>query len=637
VVGFALAATLVLAGLMIVPALVGFLPKGVRGHPVESWSVVVLFAFSLGRTFASRAGDEKAVARVRRFLDRLDDGSGWALDRGVLLGVAILIAGMLASWAPHYLTWPWFRDADSYATMAQSWDAGIRPYRDIRAFNFPGHIYLHWLIGRTFGWGKTVAYYAFDVVALLTLGLALRAWSRRRLGGQLPGLIGYLAFLGFYLSLDYVSAAQRDWHATLVAALAILALEAWPGRAAIYVAALLEAIAILIRPHAVLFLPAIFSAIAERPRPGRTACEWGVAFLLLSGLLFAPLLLQGLVDDLISGLRVVAFGGPYNRATPRLALEIIAGELMDPWTITLLVSLVLLWTVDLELRALARTWFLALVAAILYRAPHPVQHGYLANVLALISSIVLALPTARVASLRALARPVRALAVLLLCFEAMPQIPFYCLPLDSIRAIGSLARGVDPALPPPGCRYSWFWPGRCHYPWADYCRALDYLRRTTSPDTEIANVLRRPPFPSLNGPAGRLSPFRVESGIGWIWMIDMDLDEEFAEELERTPNSVVVWSPDEPRVDPRMNLARLRAVIRRCYRPEARFGSIEVWGRLSCGEEFARSGCLAADSRRIVPSVDIVGGGRGGGDQRSWIHRGDRRELRSQRCPVLRR
>jgi hypothetical protein len=507
----------------------------------------------------------------------------------LVLAVSLLIAGLLASWAPHYVTWPWHRDADSYATMAQSWDAGIRPYRDIRAFNFPGHVYLHWLIGRTLGWGRTAGFYTLDVAALVALGLALRAWSRRRLGGPLPGLVGYVAFLAFYLSLDYVSVAQRDWHATLAAALAIVALEAWPGRTAIWIAAALEAAALTIRPHAVFFLPAMISAIVERQRPARTAFEWGVALVLLTGLGFAPLLLQGIFDDLIRGLRVVAPGGPYSRATPSVALEIIAGELSNPWTIAILGSLIALWKFDEQLRPLARTWFLALVAAILYRTPHPVQHGYLATVLTLICSIALALPTAKVASIIVLARPVRVLVVLLIVYEAMPRIPFYCAPLGSIQAIGQLARGGEPTEPPPGCRYSWFRPDSAHYQWADYSRTLDYLRRTTSPDTQIANVLRQTPLPSLNGPVGRLSPFRVESGIGWMWVIDMDLDAQFAESLVRTPNSIAVWSPDETKVDPRLSLPRLRAVIRQFYRPEARFGSIEVWRRLGGGEEFARS------------------------------------------------
>ena len=174
----------------------------------------------------------------------------------------------------------------------------------------------------------------------------------------------------------------------------------------------------------------------------------------------------------------------------------------------------------------------------------------------------------------------RVLAVVLILFEAIPNIPNNCAPRDSLRALVTLARGVEPDKPPLGVRFKWFQPHQCHYEWADYCHALDYLRRSTSTATEIANVLKHPPFPSFNGPVGRLSPFRAESGICWMWLIDFDLDIPFAESLERTPDSVVVWSPAEIDIEPRLKLERLTSVIRRYYRLEARFGPIEVWRRL---------------------------------------------------------
>jgi len=64
-----------------------------------------------------------------------------------------------------------------------------------------------------------------------------------------------------------------------------------------------------------------------------------------------------------------------------------------------------------------------------------------------------------------------------------------------------------------------------------------------------------------------------------MWLIDIDLDAPFALALERTPDSVVVWSPAEINANPRLKLERVTAVIRRRYRPEARFGPIEVWRR----------------------------------------------------------
>jgi len=579
----AIAAGLAILALVILPALVGFLPHVIRGYPLEWSAVALVVAFRGAHAFvAARTADDPAASRVRRFLDCLDAGSRWALDGGLVLALALFATGMLASWAPHYLTWPWCRDEDTFATLAQSWDAGILPYRDIRAYNFPGHIYLHWLIGRVLGWGHTVPFYALDVAAILALGAALTVWSRRRLGGSLPGLVGYVIFLGFYLGQEYHQVAERDWHATLGAALALMALEARPGRPALWIAAALEAAALTIRPHAVFFLPAIFSAIAERPRAGRDMAEWSIAVVLFTILGFAPLGAQGLLGDLLGGLRVAAYGGPYSDASLTSALTILDRELRSGWTFVLVASLIVLWLFDGQThRKLARTWFLAIVAALLYRTVHPVQHGYLVHPLALIGSIALALPTERLVSMSWLARPLRVMAVMLILLEAIPHIPTFCAPRDSVRALGSLARGVESEEPPPGCRIKWFRSHECHYEWADYCRTVDYLRRATSPATEIANVLKQPPFPSLNGPVGRLSPFRAESGICWMWLIDQDLDIPFAESLEQTPDSVVVWSPAEVDAEPRLKLLRVTSVIRLYYRPEARFGPIEVWRRSS--------------------------------------------------------
>jgi hypothetical protein len=335
----AIAAELAILALMILPDLVGFLPCAIPGSPLEWSAVALVVVFRKAIAFvAARRVDDPAAARVRRFLDRLDAGSRWALEGGLVLALALFSTGMLASWAPHYLTWPWCRDEDTFATLAQSWDAGIRPYRDIRAYNFPGHIYLHWLIGRALGWGHTVPFYALDVAAILALGAALTVWSRR-LGGSLPGLVGYVTFLGFYLSQDYEQVAERDWHATLGAALALMALEVWSGRPSLWIAAALEAAALTIRPHAVFFLPAIGSAIAERPRPGRDVAEWGIAVVLFASLGFAPLVAQGLLDDLLRGLRVAAYGGPYSKASLAGALTILGGELRSPWTFALVASL----------------------------------------------------------------------------------------------------------------------------------------------------------------------------------------------------------------------------------------------------------------------------------------------------------
>ena len=49
------------------------------------------------------------------------------------LGPAIgcLCVAQICVWLPSYLTLPWFADHDVFATMAQGWDAGLLPYRDL--------------------------------------------------------------------------------------------------------------------------------------------------------------------------------------------------------------------------------------------------------------------------------------------------------------------------------------------------------------------------------------------------------------------------------------------------------------------------------------------------------------------------
>src|SRR5262249_14802844 len=147
---------------------------------------------------------------------------------------------------------PWWADPDAFAVLAQAWEDGRRPYRDLEAFNFPGPIYLMWVLGRVFGWGRTVPFYAVDAGLVVILGLALIVWSRRRFATFLPGLVGYTAFLGSYLDLDYSQVAQRDWHAPLFVVLGLLVAEGWPGRGGRLVSAVSATAAVTFRPHVVL-------------------------------------------------------------------------------------------------------------------------------------------------------------------------------------------------------------------------------------------------------------------------------------------------------------------------------------------------------------------------------------------------
>ncbi|MGP0066348.1 MAG: hypothetical protein ACLQGP_22515, partial [Isosphaeraceae bacterium] len=388
-----------------------------------------------------------------------------------------------------------------------------------------------------------------------------------------------------------------DWHASLCIVLGLLMLQAWPGRTSRLISALLAALALSIRPHVVLFLPALWAAIAEGtdrssqesldgpPTAGlglvRSLAEWTLAFVVFSAMAFAPLLIAGIADDLARGLKVVSFGGPYNRANPATVAQVFVDQFREESNLIAIGLLALaLISSRGKVRRRAWTWGLALAAALAYRLLHPFQHFYLIYPVALIGAVALAIPIQWIASDLRFASTLRAAALLALITESGAGIPRYCSFPATFRALQSMARGE--ALPercPPGA-LEWFDPLQARwYPWTDYRSTLMYLRQTTGPATPVANVLRAPPFPAINGPIGRLSPFLAESGICWMWLVDIDLEPEFAIALERSTDAVVVWSPSEQLRFSRLRLDRLDAIIREHYRPDARFGRIEVWRR----------------------------------------------------------
>jgi hypothetical protein len=513
-----------------------------------------------------------------------------ALEGPLTMTAAFASSILLLTWIPHYLTWPWFPDADQFAVSAQSWHAGLLPYRDLPDFDFPGPIYLLYLVGVLFGWGHTAPYYAIDAAFLVLFGFALAAWSRRLFGQALAGLIVYLTFLCAYLSFDYVMVAQRDWHGPLFALLALMALEAIPGRAGRIVSASSMAIALVFRPHVVLFLPAMIAAIDENARrvdgpPSHTIrplLEWSAAFALALFLVYCPLIIPGVFDDFLARLRIASYGGSYNDATWSSLFAGLRAEFTQPMTLTLLATNLSLAVVGpAAMRKPARTWALALLGSLAYKPISPVPHAYLDQPRALVQIINLAFPIAWILSTPRLIAPIRLAAIAGVFVLTVPHFPTYCSPSRSLAAIRTLARGVDPIEAPAGCER--YFRGRdrpdARYRWEDYRRLLAYLRETYPVRIRVANFVRTFPFPTANGPTGHMSTFPAAGGIVHLWCVDPGIEGPFLEALERTSNSIVVWIPDEKVVDPRLKLPRLVRAIERYYHPVARFGDLEVWVR----------------------------------------------------------
>ena len=145
------------------------------------------------------------------------------------------------------------------------------PYRDLYCNQFPGALYLFWILGRVAGWGRSCVH--------------LRVRRRRddrpgprpgrlepaaRRHGSCPDSSATSAFLSYYLTLDYSLAAQRDWHAPFFAVLGTPR-SSRPGRDGSWRRRSPRRDgdgALLIRPHAVLFLPAVALQLARRDAGG---------------------------------------------------------------------------------------------------------------------------------------------------------------------------------------------------------------------------------------------------------------------------------------------------------------------------------------------------------------------------------
>lgn len=175
-----------------------------------------------------RAVEAAGVTGDQSTIDRL---VAWMLHGPLTVALGTWILVLLALWVPHYLTWPIWSDVDHFATMSMSWDRGTHlPYRDLFTFNLPGQIYLFWVVGKLMGWGNTAGLYTLDATFIILLGLAMVLWSRSLFGRMLPGIVGYLAFLGYYQGLGYHMVLQRDWHSGFFAVFGLMALQVGSSR-----------------------------------------------------------------------------------------------------------------------------------------------------------------------------------------------------------------------------------------------------------------------------------------------------------------------------------------------------------------------------------------------------------------------
>lgn len=504
------------------------------------------------------------------------------------------IVALIATWLPHYLTWPLWPDPHAYAILAIGWEQGIEPYKDVATFNFPGQIYLFWILGKLFGWDRVWAFYAADAALIVTVGASLIIWSRRVFGESISGAIGFLALLVVLLDLDMTMAAQRDWHATAFVILSLIALQCGSARGRLILSALAFAVGFLFRPHVVLFAPAIATAIVlQRIDPKspdlrtavRPALIWAFAFGLGIVAGFSPLFMNGLFGDLLEGLKLAKYGGSYSGITLKAAIVLFVTKfLMREYLLVFVTTLTLAMKHGFETVRIVLPWFVAMFFAMAYQSVHPIPHHYLMLPLYVINAVNLAILAALVRKTLVSGTPAATLMTAAVALLAFDKIPDECSISASRKAIASIMSGAAPTEPPPGA-LPYFTNHEVDpklkesgYPWADYLAAIEYLKANTTPRTRIAGAFKRMPFPGFNAPTGRPSPWPGEGGTNFIMCIGNDWQSRFSESLRKSPqDTVVVWVPGEEPENQRLVLDDLDQVVKDLFVPEAKFGIFEVY------------------------------------------------------------
>jgi hypothetical protein len=508
------------------------------------------------------------------------------------LVLSLLCLIQFALWVPGYLTWPLWADHDVFGSAALSWSRGIKPYRVFQCNNFPGTIYLFWIVGKLFGWGRSTSFLALDAGFVVMFGILFLTWSKRCFGRAMPGLVGLATLFSYYFSLDYSQTAQRDWHGPLFAAASILIAQAWPGRhVGRSISALVFAIGFGIRPHVVLFVPAIWYSIASGTaaryeaapdaargagRAMRALLEWCVICGLGLAALFAPLFVAGTFGNFLASLRQVGPGSYYSQLSPGEFIGRMVSQLL-PLKIWLVPALIVFVGGRRKPEQyLSHAWLLAFACVLFYRPLNRMPHAYLAHPLALTSSVLVAVLAGRLVNWMTVPAAARLCAILLVLGLNVSLKPRFCNPTGARNAIAELRAGTLPVLAPAGYVPNPEVPASARYAWADYRAALEYLRSSTTPETPIANALKH--VPALNTTLGRPTPFPAES-IAWLLIMGNADEDEFAAALRRAQTAVVVWAPGERDAPGLVKIPLLTRAIETLYELDRRFGPIEVWRR----------------------------------------------------------
>jgi hypothetical protein len=578
-------------------------------HPMNSpvyWllaagPVIDLTVRILGRAGQSNETLAYRASAVRHFGLRSREA---ILANAHLLRICLLgaLAVFGAVWIPEYLVQPIWTDHEHMLVMAQLWNSGEFPWTAMRTYQFPGGMEMAWLSARLFGWGNPVGVYATHLLLMGTVGAVLMKWSKNVLGHWGYGIVGLAALVSVEASLPFTIAAQRDTQTTLILILAMLSPMAFRRRSVGLVAsAAAYAFALATRPHGLIFVPLVLCGIFwlrlvgplspestefdERYETGfaRPIDVWLIAFFFALACFLSPILGPNRTPSFLEAMRFpFSQPGDYSRGAFALWENTVEDMFAYARHILFLVISVSMILVP-NRRPWKRTGAVMLLVAFsggIYRAVHPVDHGYMKVPLQVWECLALSIFFAWVVSK---ARTEFAFtwfsAFGYLAMFAVPTLPLYVNLQEWRDSVTRLVNETPMPNAPPGASHAYpREPNRYHYGWSDWMHATAWLRAETDRDTRILNLLSFQPYPAFLGTLGRMPLGRLESLVMLNWFEKYDFDTEIIESLRQAPSgSLVIWDSDRTNSDNRAQIARSSVVIRELFREKARFGEIEIW------------------------------------------------------------
>lgn len=545
----------------------------------------------------------QAARFLLRFGDRLKESGIRTIGRLPRLAVVGVLA-VLAVWIPEFLIQPIWTDHEHVLVMARLWDRGYFPWTSMLTYQFPGEMEFAWLSARLFGWGNPLGYFLLDLLLVLSLMAALAGWSSRRLGTWRFSIFGIIGVLLIEISLPFTNVAQRDAHAVILAMLAFCLPGAMRSiRSGAVLSGLAFGFGLAIRPHMVLFLPMIcvgllwawLSENTIEPAPNKLNQRRVPVKLLLIWLLAASLSALFFLSPILGPKHLPAFlealqfpfkqDGAYLNKTVKDVTDVFREIYKVPrhfWYFTFCI-LMILRPGSVRWRYFGLMLSGIGLSGLIYRAVHPVDHGYLKLPLQFLECLGLMVIPAWLADQ---AKTINGWTWLSLCglFVYIGYIhpPYYVEISYTPKAYRYLMTGSSPAYSPPGARAAYPRERQTyHYDWSDWVQATTWLRLETKPDTKLMNLLTYQPFPPFCGTIDRLPLGPTESIILMNWFTKRDFEKDWISALENAePGSIVAW--DHGRTN-QVNAGRLNKVIatvEKHYQPRAKFGEIEFWEKI---------------------------------------------------------